>query len=199
MIFKMKKSDFSVFSVIFISLTVFLIIFSLFVIVRGGPVFIFGRASVELLSGSMAPTYNVGDVITIEKTDASEIKAGDVICFKSADPAISGYLNTHRVVDISADSDGNPVFTTKGDANAEVDAYTVSADALVGRVVAANGLFSKLLLLLKSKWGFFTVILIPLFAVLALSVRQFAASVKEAVLEEDGNDEEHSKAKEDLR
>ena len=64
------------------------------------PAVLFGRSIVKAVSGSMEPSIHSGDYIMIEKTDSSELKAGDIICFYSHDSAIYGMLNTHRIVRI---------------------------------------------------------------------------------------------------
>ena len=67
------------------------------------PAVLFGRSIVKAVSGSMEPSIHSGDYIMIEKTDSSELKAGDIICFYSHDSAIYGMLNTHRIVRILDD------------------------------------------------------------------------------------------------
>lgn len=93
------------------------------------PAVLFGRSIVKVVSGSMEPSIHSGDYIIIEKTDCSELKAGDIICFYSHDSAIYGMLNTHRIVRILDDGS----FVTKGDANSAEDPSTVTSDTIVGK------------------------------------------------------------------
>ena len=93
------------------------------------PAVLFGRSIVKVVSGSMEPSIHSGDYIIIEKTDCSELKAGDIICFYSHDSAIYGMLNTHRIVRILDDGS----FVTKGDANSAEDPSTVTYDTIVGK------------------------------------------------------------------
>lgn len=62
-----------------------------------------GYMALRVTTGSMAPTYDVDSLIIVKQTDPSAIKENDVISFYSSDPALSGAVNTHRVVSIEAD------------------------------------------------------------------------------------------------
>ena len=91
--------------------------------------FIFGKAAVWVMTPSMEPTIPERSYILIEKADPDSIKVGDVIMFKSMDPALNGANNTHRVVEISEDRKS---FTTKGDANAIPDSEPARAENVIG-------------------------------------------------------------------
>ncbi|MBO0920522.1 signal peptidase I [Cellulomonas sp. zg-ZUI222] len=79
-----------------------------------------GGAALTVLTGSMVPTYQPGDVVVVRGVEdaASEVQVGDVVTFQpvSDDPA----LVTHRVVGKSFTSDGT-TFVTRGDANTADD------------------------------------------------------------------------------
>lgn len=80
---------------------------------------IMGGTSLTVLTGSMVPTFNPGDVIAVAKVDPSEVKVGDIVTFQpvSDDPT----LITHRVVAKGVAGDGSVQFTTQGDANGAAD------------------------------------------------------------------------------
>jgi signal peptidase len=83
-----------------------------------------------IISGSMRPVLDVGDIVIIAKVPASTIETGDIIEFREAE----GVTTVHRVVGID-DSGGQTVFITQGDANSEPDANSVLPDNVVGKVV----------------------------------------------------------------
>lgn len=89
---------------------------------------IFGIQPLQVLTGSMEPTYHVGSLVYVQKTDSSKIEVGDAITFHLT----SDTLVTHRVVE---KDDSAQTFTTKGDANETVDGSSVSYSNLVGKVV----------------------------------------------------------------
>ena len=82
-----------------------------------------------VISGSMVPTLNVGDLIVIKGEPAEEIEVGTIIVFHS--PRDYNTLVVHRVVD-KQNSDGRIYFKTKGDFNRYVDDWTVSSEKVVG-------------------------------------------------------------------
>ncbi|MEX1377176.1 MAG: signal peptidase I [Eubacteriales bacterium] len=84
-----------------------------------------------LVSGSMSPTINRGDVVVIKKIDEdTEIFVGDVVIFNAGE-----YDVVHRVVDIYYE-DGTKKFVTKGDANENIDNLSIEHKNIGGVVVA---------------------------------------------------------------
>lgn len=88
---------------------------------------VFGYAPVIVLSGSMSPTFEVGDMIIIQKTDPATLKVNDVICYLEEESAV-----THRIMEIQQ-VDGQPVFITQGDANNAEDIAPVNPDQVQGK------------------------------------------------------------------
>lgn len=79
-----------------------------------------------VISGSMEPTYSVGDLLYVGDVDPAQIKEGDPITFilnENLDVA------THRVVRVDAE---NQRFYTKGDANNVEDAEPVHYKNILG-------------------------------------------------------------------
>lgn len=95
-----------------------------------------------VLTDSMYPEIESGDLIISHAQKTEEIEVGDVISFK--DPAGNGSsIVTHRVMDI-LDENGKKSFVTKGDANNSEDAVPVPEDNLLavyqGRIAGAGNL-----------------------------------------------------------
>lgn len=80
----------------------------------------------NVTSGSMEPTYSVGDLIYVKSVDPDSVKVGDPITFVLNENLV---VATHRVVAIDKE---NRQFTTKGDANETEDANPVHFNNLVG-------------------------------------------------------------------
>lgn len=146
------------------------VILCLVLLTRPGEVPSFGGYTVfRVTTGSMAPTYDTDTLILVKKTDPGKIKAGDVISFYSADPALDGSVNTHRVTEVTKDGD-HWEYTTKGDANNAVDQYGTDSEALIGKVVASSLILGKLARLVSNPLIFIPVILIPLVIILISNI-----------------------------
>ena len=85
-------------------------------------------------SGSMIPTYGVGDIVLVEQVRADQLRPGDVASLEYYAPTGEGL--THRIRDIRHVG-GDLEFETRGDANEHSETWTERPDALVGKVVAS--------------------------------------------------------------
>lgn len=83
---------------------------------------IFGYQSFTLLSGSMAPLINPGDVVVTKSIPLQDLKAGDIITYNI--PVEDKRTVTHRVSEIFTEDDGALAVRTKGDANPNPDYWT---------------------------------------------------------------------------
>lgn len=82
-----------------------------------------------VLSDSMKPTIQKGDLILIKKF--STYKKGDIMSFK---PDNSPNTITHRIVGIKKENN-RYFFTTKGDNNEFEDPYIISDKEILGKVI----------------------------------------------------------------
>lgn len=92
---------------------------------------VIGAIPLTVLTGSMQPTYNPGDVVVSKPVDGESVRVGDVVTFQpySDDPT----LITHRVISKSASSEGITLIT-QGDANGAPD-EPISVDQVRGVVL----------------------------------------------------------------
>ena len=88
---------------------------------------IFGFKFYTVLTGSMEPNYNVGDLVIGKKIEQNNIKVDDVITF-SVD---SKNTMTHRVVEI-VEENGEILYKTKGDNNNSPDPDLVKYSQIQG-------------------------------------------------------------------
>ena len=104
-----------------------------------------------ILTGSMRPYANPGDVFVTKLTRASALKVGDIISVHSQS---TGVFYAHRIVQIATQS-GLLRVVTKGDANstAEVDPFMVSPIEGVSKNVARVKWLGRPLVYLTSIQG----------------------------------------------
>jgi signal peptidase I len=88
-----------------------------------------GWKTLTILSGSMSPAIEVGDIVVTRPVRPVALAPGDVVTFR--DPDGSPRLITHRVVDVRMIDTGAAV-ETRGDANPTSELWTVPTDGRVG-------------------------------------------------------------------
>ncbi len=102
-----------------------------FVLLALAPV-VLGWRPYTVLTGSMRPVIQPGDVVMDQPVKISDAHVGDVVTF--SDPSRDGVLVTHRIRSITR----GPVQTdveTRGDANNSSERWTIKTQDRVGRVV----------------------------------------------------------------
>ena len=128
------------------------------------PLFIFGKSVVWIVSESMEETIPARSFILVEKADASQVASGEVIMFKSADPALQGGYNTHR---LTVQEDGS--WVTRGDNNPGDDgAYSAKPENVVGKYVKNLPVLTALMRFFSTPAGLIVFILFILGLCLAL-------------------------------
>ena len=108
----------------------------------------FGLSIYEVITDSMTPDYPVGSVIYVETEQPENIKVDDVITFSIGTD--TSQVMTHRVVEIDYE---NQTFTTKGNANKDVDVSPVAFQRLLGKPVYCIGHMGALVQLFESTEG----------------------------------------------
>ena len=127
--------------------------------------------------------FNKGALIFVNRltvSEKAELKIGDVITFRvDLDKDGNEEFNTHRIIDIKVDeNDGQRYYVTQGDHNTAPDGvysatafrhaesgYVVSSDMIEGKWNGKKiGGIGSFLEYLKTRTGFFVVIILPLIA-----------------------------------
>lgn len=116
-----------------------------------------GFRPMTVLSGSMVPVFNPGDLIVAKTIDPQTVKKGDIITFD----VDSRTVVTHRVVDI-VHQNGKIYFRTKGDANNVADPDLVRSTQLVGEYTFKIPYAGYLSSFARSTKGFILLIVIPI-------------------------------------
>lgn len=118
----MMKSTKKILDTITTTLVVLVVVFAVFLMGTR----LMGYQVFNVVSGSMEPTYSVGDLLYVKEVDPDGIKVGDPITFVLNEDLV---VATHRVIEIDAE---NRHFYTKGDANDTADAAPVHFNNVVG-------------------------------------------------------------------
>lgn len=150
---------------------------------------VFGLSPVIVLSGSMYPTFEAGDMVLLKTVDVNTITEGDVICYFADDNKDTAI--THRVLEVQTLEDGTLTFVTKGDANNTPDRVAVTADMVQGRytgLVFPN--LGDVALFLQTPAGMIICIVCPLALIFIWDAVRRMLSSKKSAKEAQGMEEE---------
>ncbi len=106
---------------------------------------IFGIKTYVIVSGSMMPNLNIGDIAIIKEEKTENLKKGDIISFRRGKLVI-----THRIENVII-TDGNREYVTKGDNNNVQDNEMVKEKEIEGKLIAKIPYLGKLTLILKNE------------------------------------------------
>ncbi len=147
---------------------------------------IFGYRFFYVVTGSMEPTIHSGSAALVHKETSYQLD--DIITFSSSDAAILGQANTHRIIGTDGkDSQGNPIFITKGDANNTADEARVTYAQIYGKVVFHTGELTGLGTLIgfvMTPMGFISAVVMPVMLIIFFYAKDFARQYREAAEKE---------------
>ena len=148
---------------------------------------LFGFRYYTILTPSMAPTYQVGDMVFVKLANADTINVGDVITFNPSSES-DAYL-THRVAEKIDNYEGTGVtcFRTKGDANNAEDSFLIDENRVIGAVNFYIPKMGYVFRFVQLRW-YFVIALVILIGVLLHLLKLYFAPAQE-------NEEEESETK----
>jgi len=124
-----------------------------------------GTFPLIVLTDSMYPEIESGDLIICHTIEAEEVKVKDVISF--FDPAGNGTsIVTHRVIEI-LNEDGQLKFRTRGDNNNTEDRDLVTADDLVGVYKTRIPGAGHIAMFMQSTAGLIICVVLPIILIVA--------------------------------
>lgn len=128
-----------------------------------------------VLTSSMLPTYDPGDLLVTRPMDADRIRVGQVLVLPLPDSPGQRYV--HRVTAVQADAEGRPVVRTQGDGNPAPDSWQLTiTSAQVPQVVGSAPAVGSLALLTNG-----SALRVPLLLLIAGCL---LVAVKRALLDE---------------
>lgn len=119
----------------------------------------FNARPLTVMSGSMEPTINTGDVVVAREIAPLDANVGDIVSF--LDPKRHGLLVTHRVRSIERTGD-KVVFVTKGDANNASERWRIGTDDRISRTMYRIPAIGRVLAFSHTRPGILVLVLLPL-------------------------------------
>lgn len=104
-----------------------------------------GIKTYVIISGSMMPELEIGDIVVVKEVQEKELQKGDIISFRQGHNVV-----THRISEIIV-TDNKVQYKTKGDNNNIEDIEAISKDEIEGKVINKIPAIGNIVLLLKNK------------------------------------------------
>ena len=165
-----KTKDFilQIVQIIFTTIVVLLCIFAVVQKMTDNRGSIFGIKIFTVITGSMIPVYNIGDIIVAKEILPEEIKIGDDIVYKGEKGSYNNKTITHRVVSINRSEDGNYEIITKGVANISQDPE-INQNQVLGKVILDCPILSYILKIITN---IYVIILIPVIILIRKNIKK---------------------------
>ena len=114
-----------------------------------------------VITGSMIPVYDIGDILIVKEVLPKEIKVEDDIVYQGEKGSFKGKTITHRVISIKKKDDGNYGIITKGVANFSQDPE-INQTQVLGKVIFKVPIMSFILKIITNiyVWMFIPVIIL---------------------------------------
>ena len=168
---KVKKIFKLIGKILYISAIVVVIILFIFGIVQrtsNNRNSIFGVKIFTVISGSMIPVYEIGDVLIVKDVTPEEIKVHDDIVYEGAKGTYKNKTITHRVEKIEKKDDGNYRIITKGVNNWGRDPE-INQTQVLGKVIGQISIFS---IILKLITNIYVIILLPVVILIYKNIKK---------------------------
>ncbi len=127
-----------------------------------------GYSIFTIISSSMVPEYNVGDMVVAKVKDFEDINIGDDVVYYGTEADFKDKIVTHRVIS-KTNVDGKYIFETKGIAN-EIADPKIDESQIKGVVIFKGVIISAISKLVNNMYGFYFLLFIPLAVLIFLEI-----------------------------
>ncbi|MFW6047281.1 MAG: signal peptidase I [Candidatus Woesearchaeota archaeon] len=164
--------------IILIALVVIFAITSVYYRSQDKIIKIYGYSMSYVVSDSMKPTFEAGDVIiNKEVKDLSQLEEGDIITYKSEEGALAGKYMTHRIDEIKTTSDNTDIYT-KGDNNESIDPEILEFNQIEGVFYTQLEFFGLILSIFLNPLIFFVFLSLPILILTIKNFKKFINTIK---------------------
>ena len=121
-----------------------------------------------VISGSMIPVYEIGDIIIVRNVVPEELKVDDDIVYQGEKGSLKNKIITHRIISIDKNEDESYKIITKGVANLGQDP-AINQTQIYGKVIGKISIVSFILKVLLNGYIF---ILIPIIILVKINIKK---------------------------
>lgn len=156
---KILKIVFKILYQILIIVCVLLILIIVFQKITDNNKSIAGYRIFRVITGSMEPEYDVGQVVICKEIDVNKIEIGEDIVYIGAYGDYSGKIIMHEVIGIDKDENNNNInFHAKGLHSASIEDPQIKPNQIFGVVKFKSGLLTLLYKLATSFYSAFIIV-----------------------------------------
>lgn len=137
----------------------------------------------NIISESMIPKYNIGDVLVVKSIEPQNIKVGDDIAYIGQESTFNQKIVTHQVIKIDYEN-GEYIFHTKGIANILEDPL-VHQNQVFGKVVHKIWILSLISKILSNVYVVFFGIFVPIVILIFWTILKLKGLVEVEEYEEE--------------
>lgn len=137
----------------------------------------------NIVSESMVPKYNIGDVLVVKSIEPQNIKVGDDIAYIGQESTFNQKIVTHQVIKIDYEN-GEYIFHTKGIANILEDPL-VHQNQVFGKVVYKIWILSFISKILSNVYVVFFGIFVPIVVLIFWTILKLKGLVEVEEYEEE--------------
>lgn len=189
-----KKTS-SIVSYLLFAVIIVIIATVLFQIITGRETQVFGYRLYVVVTDSMTPELEVGDVILSKSIEPEDIKIDDVVTFIGVEGAQKGLIITHKVVREPYYEEGKGYILTQGVKQFSTVDPPVPLENVQAVMVRKMTLLSGLFRLLRTPFGFILMIFMPLLLITIIQLvkvtkKSYNKELKEALAKDKQNIEE---------
>lgn len=112
----------------------------------------------RVITGSMEPEYDIGEVVISKEIDPKNIKVGDDIVYLGTYGEYNGKIIMHSVIAIDTDDNGNLNFHAKGLHSSSVEDPQIKASQIYGIVKFKSGILTVLYKLATNIYSLFVIV-----------------------------------------
>ena len=134
---------------------------------------IMGYRMFTVVSESMKPVYEIGDVIVVKEVDTTQLKVGYDIAYKGTKYEMADKIITHRIIKVKENNE----FITQGIANDEADPV-ISGDQILGQVVTKLSFITFFSNIIRNQYGFYFLVFAPLVIIIFLEIVDTVHDIK---------------------
>lgn len=191
---KIIKIVFKILYEIFMVMCVLLILIVVFQKISDSNRSIAGYRIFRVVTGSMIPEYDIGEVVISKEVEPHNIEVGDDIVYLGKSGEYSGKIIMHKVIAIDKDDKGNLNFHAKGLNNSSIEDAEIKEDQIYGVVKFKSGILTLLYRLattIDSAFIIITILVLNVFITFKFSGKPKLPQIEENIDEDevDDNDE----------